>query len=459
MDEITKRRIRTAGIYIPLLTGTLSAIGSGSILYSIWAQRSIKLKDPQHRILAMMSIFDIGYSVNKALMFLTYPSGLGVPTFGNNATCALQGFFTQFGYAAGSYNLVLSIYYYSVINRGMKKQEFARVWEKLLHGIVIICHISFAIIGVSIGLFNPTPGFCYIASAPNAWCKTDNTCTRFENSAAWFYEAFAQGWIQLAYVGIVVTNALIYLFVRRQENEMAKYRHRGNVVAEQLSDMKKKSSYARTVFVQSILYVGAFFLSWSWATIFHLVGWTTGVSVPWITLLINTFLPLQGFFNAFIYARPRYIRLKRNNVHLSFTQLIKLVFLPDTSTGPSTSHLTNNGSSSNINGSANESNKFSFVFRSFMSCRNRNERTASYPPVSVPETEEAKTKAITWADSKPIQDADDEEGKDVEGETTNGDQSSAGEEKIEEGGQVNDVDEFLDSPSPPASEQEFSSSR
>ena len=66
--------IRTAGIYIPLLTGTLSVIGSGSILYSIWASRSTKLKDPQHRILGMMSIFDIFYSVNKALTFLTYPS-------------------------------------------------------------------------------------------------------------------------------------------------------------------------------------------------------------------------------------------------------------------------------------------------------------------------------------------------------------------------------------------------
>jgi hypothetical protein len=64
--------IRTAGIYIPLLTGTLSVIGSSSILYSIWARRAtkLKLKDPQHRILGMMSIFDILYSENKALTFL-----------------------------------------------------------------------------------------------------------------------------------------------------------------------------------------------------------------------------------------------------------------------------------------------------------------------------------------------------------------------------------------------------
>ena len=76
VDEATLTRFRTAGIYIPLLTGTLSIIGSGSILYSIWASRSTKLKEPQHRILGMMSICDVIYSTNSALGFLTYPAGL-----------------------------------------------------------------------------------------------------------------------------------------------------------------------------------------------------------------------------------------------------------------------------------------------------------------------------------------------------------------------------------------------
>ena len=92
--------------------------------------------------------------------------------------------------------------------------------------------------------------------------------------------------------------------------------------------MEQQSSYARSVFIQSILYVGAFFLSWSWATIYHLVAWFGGVSVPWITLLINTFLPLQGFWNAFIYARPRYIRIRKAKGNLSALEILKLVFLP-----------------------------------------------------------------------------------------------------------------------------------
>jgi len=247
----------------------------------------------------------------------------------------------------------------------------------------------------------------------------------------------------LAYVVIIVTNLLIWLFVRRQEKEMEKYKTR-SVAAEQLSDMEKKSSYARSVFVQSILYVGAFFLSWSWATIYHLVAWTTGKSVPWITLLINTFLPLQGFFNAFIYARPRYIRLKKKNGHMGFRQLIKLVFLPDDGRGKSTdanqdrNSTLRNSSTGEVGSDRNVSKKDSNMFKSFLSSLNRkNNREASNTSVSVMEPKE---KTITWSDNKPAQEADEEEGKVEEGDETNGDVSPEGsssptveEEKSEEG--------------------------
>jgi len=202
----------------------------------------------------------------------------------------------------------------------------------VLHGIVVVCHLSFAIISVSIGLYNPTPAFCYIAPGPYDCSTNPDVPCRFGTTATYFYEAFAQGWIQLAYVVIIVTNLLIWLSVRRQEKLMKKYQTQ--LEASRLSDMEKQSSYARSVFIQSILYVGAFFLTWSWATVFHLVWWITGVSASWITLLVNTFIPLQGFFNAFIYARPRYIRLKKMHGDFSFTQLIMLVFLPQSLSMP-----------------------------------------------------------------------------------------------------------------------------
>jgi len=167
--------------------------------------------------------------------------------------------------------------------------------------VVIICHFIFAIISVSIGLFNPTPGFCYIT--PSLGCKDSSAgeC-RFGNTAPYFYEAFAQGWIQLAYCVIVVPNLLIWLSVRKLEGGKSKYRVT-QLPSERLPAMEKKSSHARNVFIQSMLYVGAFMLSWSWAMVFHIVAWITGVKVQWMTLLINIFFPMQGFWNAFIYLR------------------------------------------------------------------------------------------------------------------------------------------------------------
>lgn len=72
--------MRTVAVYILLFSGLLSIMGSSSIVYSIFVQRKTKLKDPQHHILLGMSTFDICYSVIKALTFLLYPSGTGIPT-------------------------------------------------------------------------------------------------------------------------------------------------------------------------------------------------------------------------------------------------------------------------------------------------------------------------------------------------------------------------------------------
>ena len=142
-------------------------------------------------------------------------------------------------------------------------------------------------------------------------------------------------------------------------------------------------------------------------------------------MIVSIFNPLQGFFNAFIYARPRYLRLKKKNKHMGFKQLIKLSFLPDDGRGGTRSPA--NGSNLRLSDSAHQSKKSSNVFRSFLSSLTRKETTASYPAVS--ETEVAKEKTMTCSDKKPIQDADIEKGKVGEGEKTNRDISPAEDEE------------------------------
>ena len=56
----------------------------------------------------------------------------------------------------------------------------------------------------SIGLFNPTPSFCYIAPGPYGCQTNPNVQCRFADTAPYFYEAFAQVWIQLAVSNFVI---------------------------------------------------------------------------------------------------------------------------------------------------------------------------------------------------------------------------------------------------------------
>ena len=214
--------------------------------------------------------------------------------------------------------------------------------------------------------------------------------------------------------------------------------------------MEKKSSYARNVFIQSMLYVGAFVLSWSWATVFHLVAWTTGVSVPWITLLINTFLPLQGFWNAFIYARPRYIRLKKQHAHLGCIDIVKLVFFPPKEGGVggvgsrTTTRVNENVSTlrSAVDGDDDGDDRESGVFKSFMASMKRNKGMRTSSSSSFQDSQQTLKATGRARPTAPIEVVDEEQGDNDDGDKGEADEAknAAAEDEWPE-----------NTPSPPAS--------
>jgi hypothetical protein len=63
---------------------------------------------------------------------------------------------------------------------------------------------------------------------------------------------------------------------------------------------------------QALLYCCAFFITWLFPNIGLIVGLVQNGPIPYpILLLSDLFTPLQGFWNAFIYLRPRYLRYRR----------------------------------------------------------------------------------------------------------------------------------------------------
>ena len=154
--------------YIPLLTANLSVAGSSTIIYSILGHgkeaRSAKLQRPHLRLLLAMSCYDILYSMAKAWTFLLAPVGYGVPgAQGNFATCSFQGFCIQVGaHATGAYNAQLSLYYWVTICLGVQEKSWVR-YERFIHGVIACLFFGLGIFGLSIGLYNPAFGWCFIA--------------------------------------------------------------------------------------------------------------------------------------------------------------------------------------------------------------------------------------------------------------------------------------------------------
>lgn len=331
-------------VYVPLLTANLSVIGSGLIIYCMLGPgRQTKLRKPHHRILLAMSIYDLLYFLVKAWTFLLtprdgQPGAMGVPgAMGNMATCRLQGFFIETAHATGAYNSLLSIYFWLSICRGVKNERWEK-FEPYAHALIFVIFVGFAIAGVAIELFNPAFGFCFIASYPPG-CESAPgapTCERWPPyTMGLMYEIFAQMWVQVYLVIVVMTNVAIWHKVHKQEKAIRDINNRtlsnkNHAQSQNYNKKKKEVSRERMVAIQSTLYIGAFISCWIGPTTFHLADWISGFKSFWAVLVIVIFTPLQGFWNAIIFARPTYIRLRRKHPNLQRLQAVKVIFFsPD----------------------------------------------------------------------------------------------------------------------------------
>ncbi len=250
----------------------------------------------------------------------------------------MQGFFIEIAHATGAYNSLLSIYYWLTICKGVKPANFSK-YEPYLHILIFVIFFGFASIGVAIELFNPGIATCFIGSYPPG-CESGPgapPCERFPpQKLGLLYEIFAQMWVQAYIVIVTATNVSIWMKVREQDKVIRRYStiHRqGSVVCSPRFSFKKKKKElgrSRSVAVQSTLYVCAFIACWIGPTIFHLIGWISGFQSFWALFVIVVFTPLQGVWNAFVFARPTYLRVRRKFPELGRFQVARIVFIdPD----------------------------------------------------------------------------------------------------------------------------------
>ena len=300
---------------LPKVTGLTSIVFSSLIVFSVWRDKA-KRRNPYHRLLAGISLVDISASFWLGLSTwpITRDSGV-LWAVGTDATCRLQGFFTQFGISSSFYNASLSIYYVLVIRYGWKEHQIQRI-EPLLHGIPILWALGTSIAGLPLNIFgNANLWWCWISPKQDVY--------------RW---SFFYGPLWLMIVIVTVNCLVILLYVRRTEQASDKYsfesqetartQMHGNGGEEHGSNTDRRQALRRTqsstdltltrkIAVQSFLYAGAFYLNWFALSLTRLLQTTTGKVYFPLLLIASITVPMQGLPNFIVYLRPMFLKMRR----------------------------------------------------------------------------------------------------------------------------------------------------
>lgn len=339
----------TAGFIVPTVTGLLSTCGSLLILYAIY-KSPVQLSTTYHRIMAVMSIFDVLASVCIALTTLPMPSDDSIryagPMIGNDLTCQIQGFINLFGFAGGG-SMYMSLSWYFVCRMTlMMNPETIR---KRIEPFFYLCSVAIAIFLPSYYLSKdylhatPSDQLCSIGlnhsnctyNALEDFFDCDLGYTEFLKAlnVAIFLIGFNLSMTAIAMIIITCTIAkksksIKYIRDKRRERE------NDNDDANNDDDDNDQGStlelrYTRVLVVQALMYIFAYFITWIFVVI-PVVADLDRKSYNIIQILKSIFFPMQGLWNLIIFIYDKAYLLYQDNEKRSYWQIVKIVlFNPD----------------------------------------------------------------------------------------------------------------------------------
>jgi hypothetical protein len=299
---------------IPHVSGTLSVLGSLTILVIIGNDREQKLKRVYHRLLGALSIMDVMVSFNQALSSLVVPRGTpGVyNASGTNGTCAASGFVAQFNASLTAYGAFLAAYYVLIIVFHVKESFIARRIEPFVHVFAYGYPFIMGVAGLVKGYFKPL-------NISVGWCNING-----DADGIVLFELLATLAVAIpsAFV-VVISMVIVYVKVRIVERR---------VVHRYLRGANSGFRQSKDVGAQAMLYIGSFFLVYLWqgiAIVSKKEHTLENQSYYFaIAVMIKIFLPLQSLFSVLIYIRPRYLILRRKYPEAHSSSLLLFIIQP-----------------------------------------------------------------------------------------------------------------------------------
>mmetsp|Transcript_5177 Transcript_5177/g.10840 ORF Transcript_5177/g.10840 Transcript_5177/m.10840 type:complete len:405 (+) Transcript_5177:173-1387(+) len=304
---------------IPHVTGALSILGSAFIVYDVASDRN-KWFSTYHRLMFGMGSLDFVGSCALALSTLPMPGESGKYSFGNPATCTVQGFFVHFNIASPLYNLTLSIYFLLTVTYKWAKDDIKKKVEIWLHLFPFLWAFVTALVVLTRKGFNDANLWCWIRTAPTG-CQDDpyiecDRCPYCTQYYQWYF-FYIPLWVAMA--GIIVAMGILINSVRKTEKNAAKWRPssvidqveregrtpRANAaIIEERRKKRKARRMTRMVTAQALKYSFALLLTWSPGSLNRFLQ-RRGDSYFWVMLLHVIFVPMQGLLNCIVYTEPR----------------------------------------------------------------------------------------------------------------------------------------------------------
>jgi len=299
-------------ISISRFTSALSIIGSSSIVYIILSNRKTKLLRPYHRLMLMMSIFDIIQSLAMLIGAAAIPRESNIyGAKGNQRTCNVQGFFMMLGFTVPFYNSCLHIFYVLTILYGISAHRFAK-FEPALHAISILVPLSFAVFFTDGGYMAPRGPACM----PRGVLPVFTICTI----------------ITLCFLICIMSMVSICWKVISRAMKMREYTNFGKKNSQRRSSQSRVNEDKTQTIIQALLYMSAFMLTYSvpYISSFYTRG-TVDIPMPFvIEALIKILYPLQGFWNFVFYIRPGVQKVILSNPDRSrLGAILDVIFKPE----------------------------------------------------------------------------------------------------------------------------------
>lgn len=288
---------------------------------------------------------DITQSIFLGLSSIPAPKDSGILfALGNQTTCDIHGFVGIFGtVSACLYCCSITGFFLLSVRLGVSDEKIKYFYEPIVHGVAIVYPLIGAIFVLLHSGYYTSGNTCWIAPKPlmcNVTEGVDCVSGSDYNKLRWIF----LGWPVIICFCVVTTNMLIIFWSLYSQNSsphislgtpLAQESPSTNVGERrpslielyQAEKKKKKSSRAerdrKEGMTQAILYILAYILCYFFPMVYQsMVG--LNKKVPFIFYILSKiFYPLQGFFNFFIFIRPRIVNRMRRHPEYSFFKAVK----------------------------------------------------------------------------------------------------------------------------------------